>query len=88
MTIPEIFNLEPRLKQLEDDIQAVDSDVPNFCANHLWYRTLDGPNFKARMGQLVGWFSDNPALQSHDTYSTVYHYLYKQLPHCKDCGCW
>ena len=87
MQLEEIFSIEPRLKQIEQEILSIDSTCANYCADKLWYRSEFNPGFKSRMMKLAGWFAENPKLNTPETYNKIYDYLYNLLPHCNKCGC-
>jgi hypothetical protein len=57
LTFTALCELEPRLRALYAEAQAVqdDPETPAFCANRIWYGRIGRPGLKRRLGKLVGW---------------------------------
>ncbi len=81
--LKKIYDIEPRLKELDDDISKVKDDENSryFCSNEVWYH-----QFKPRLIKLVGWMADRSQLISCEDYDLVYRHLSDKLPDCRDCG--
>lgn len=82
MNWQEITAIEPRLFDLEAEIQSVDAGEQVFCANRIWY-----DRFKPQVVALVGDYSSNEQLRNQQAYSLAYQHLYDQLPGCRNCMC-
>lgn len=86
MTFEELAKIEPRLKTLLKEAQAIkDPGGPSFCANHIWYKPL---GFKDRLNKLVGWEAKDERLKSSEAYDLAYEKIYDSLPPCRNCLCW
>jgi hypothetical protein len=89
----ELIKLEPRLKELYEEISAIkDHGGEAFCANAVWYgygSYREDGGFKSRLSQLVGWHAGrvDKRLKSMDAYSIAYDKLYNALPNCRNCNC-
>ncbi len=81
---------EPRLLDLLEEIRALPTADPHYCAIGAWFgtpRTDDG--IKARMVRLVGWHAARPdaVLRTDRAYRAAYRVLYDAVPPCRDCLC-
>ena len=76
MTFEEIAAIEPRLLDLEKDIEKRITELPNRWAvrDRAWYG-----EFKPRFIHLVGFMADKPELRNCDVYDTVYRKFVKIL---------
>jgi len=89
-TVPALFALEPRLAELEREVDAVrdPGDTPWFCSNFLWLpintrlRLLIGV---ARLPQPGD--EDRAILYDSRAYELVFEHLSRRLPGCRACGC-
>jgi hypothetical protein len=88
--IADLFALEPRLAELERDVDAVRDEKRSswFCANFAWLP------LNTRLRLLVGVArvpqsddGDRPELYDSRAYELVFEYLSRRLPPCRDCGC-
>ena len=88
LAVEELFILEPRLKDLREEVKAIRPSGPHFCANLIWYRKI-----KPKLLSMIGWDRgrDGPGadrlLSSSAAYDLIYESLYNELPDCRDCGC-
>jgi hypothetical protein len=84
MTLDEMCELERGLKELRDDVAAVEDDgtKPQFCANTIWIR-----KFKPRLVKLVGVSAQIDELRTIAAYDLAYRTLYQMLPACRNCLC-
>jgi len=88
LTLEQIFEIEPALRDLEKVIQGIRDDGGKyFCANEHWYGYRGKPNLKRIMNRLVGFHCGRSALQTMHAHHTVYQHLFNQLPDCRNCGC-
>lgn len=80
----ELVDLEPDLDQMLEVARTLQPGGRRWCSNEIW-----GAVLKPRLLQLVGWscLRRNPALRSHEAYSTAYHRIYDALPACYGCSC-
>lgn len=78
--------LEPQLKLLLEDAQAIrdDCESESFCANRHWYLEL-----RPCLLKLVGWDRPgfHPILSTRQAYDLAYGKLYEPLPACRNCAC-
>ena len=89
-SIADLFALEPRLSELEREVDAVRDDGRSswFCSNYLWLpvntrlRLLIGV---ARLPQPGD--EDRSVLYDSRTYELVFEFLSRRLPPCRGCGC-
>ena len=65
----EIAAIEPRLKDLGEDITQRMKELPNKSAvrDRVWYKV-----FKPRFIELVGFMAEKPELRTCEAYDTVY----------------
>jgi hypothetical protein len=92
-----LCELEPRLRQLHEQIRAVRDDPvqPSFCANAAWYGfgAWRERGFKREMSSLVGLerYEEDPSapeeLKTREAYDVAYSVLYRLLPDCRNCDC-
>jgi hypothetical protein len=86
-----LIKIEPRLKQLYSEVQAIKDDHTTraFCANDVWYGYNGNPGFKEPMSRLVGFnaASTDPRIRTMKAYNTAYDKLYQALPDCRNCCC-
>ena len=84
-TWEQLVKIEPRLKAILGEAQAVSSDDdPHFCANAVWY----AGGLKERLCKLVGWDrKPHPVLGTEEAYDVAYDTCYNALPDCRDCLC-
>lgn len=88
----ELVKIEPRLGQLLADAQRFKRQSRGkrrICANDRWYGYFEwrGKGLKARLCRLVGEEAEIPELRTVDAYDVAYHYIYRTLPDCRQCGC-
>lgn len=88
----ELVEIEPRLKSLLADARAykrASKGQHRVCVNERWYGYFQwrGRSLKDRLEKLVGWFADKPLLRTEDAYDVAYDYIYRALPHCRNCLC-
>ena len=89
MELDDVYRLEPRVVELEREVDAVrDDGGPWFCSNFVWLpvntrlRLLIGVARLPRPGT-----PDVPELYDSRVYEEVFTHLSKRLPPCRDCGC-
>jgi hypothetical protein len=81
--------VEPRLDILLAKAHGVKDDKRerSFCANAIWFGYNNRPSMRAMLSDLVGWSSQNDALQSSPAYDLAYDKVYGALPDCRKCLC-
>jgi len=88
--IQELFRLEPRLLELERELDAVrdEGQTPWFCSNYVWLPV------NTRLRMLVGVARQSLArdeahavLYDSRAYELVFTHLSRRLPPCRNCGC-
>lgn len=79
-----LVELEPDLGAMLEVARTLQPGGRRWCSNEIW-----GAVLKPRLLQLVGWscLRRNPALRSHEAYSTAYRRIYDALPACYGCSC-
>jgi hypothetical protein len=77
-----LCQIEPRLRELLEQAQAIKDDGNYFCVGETWSRTL-----KPRLRRLVGWDVAHPELGTHYAYDVVGEMVLDALPDCRECGC-
>jgi hypothetical protein len=88
--VAELFRLEPRLSELEREVDAVRDDGQSswFCSNFLWLpvntrlRLLLGVARTPRPGDEA-----HPELYDSRAYELCFEHLSRRLPPCRACGC-
>jgi len=88
--IADLFALEPRLRELEREVDAVrdEGQTSWFCSNFLWLplntrlRLLIGVARLPETGD-----DEHPELYESRAYELVFAYLSRRLPPCRNCGC-
>lgn len=88
--IADLFAVEPRLAELERDVDAARDDgrASWFCSNFLWLplntrlRLLIGVARVPQPGD-----KERPQLYDSRSYELVFGYLSRRLPPCRNCGC-
>ncbi len=81
MTWQELTEIEPKLLDLEAELQTItDEGGAAFCANAVWYGfgSSQGNGFKARVLALAEYGAGFDEAARH---------LYAQLPGCRNCNC-
>ena len=81
MNWQELATIEPKLRDLEAELQAITDDGDAaFCANAVWYGygKYKGKGFKARVLALVDYGKG---------YDEAARHLHAQLPACRNCNC-
>lgn len=83
-----LCRLEPRLRELEEEVGAVrDGGGSFFCSNFVWL-PLDG-DLRALVG--VARRGADPSggavLREGSSYEVAYRHLSSLMPPCRDCGC-
>ena len=90
LALDELFRLEPRLRDLENEVDAIRDDgrAPFFCSNFLWLPV------NTRLRGFVGVArtpkpGDADMIELYDSraYELVFEHLSQRLPPCRDCGC-
>ena len=88
--IADLFALEPRLRELEREVDAVRDDgrASWFCSNFLWLPL----NTRLRLVLGVARIrqpgdEQHPELYESGAYELVFGYLSRRLPPCRNCGC-
>lgn len=87
-----LAELEPGLLAVAAEIGEVGGGAVTdlaFCANSRWYG-YDGPGFKDRVVELVGWGRKGPKgiiLGTCEAYDVATDVLYRLLPDCGRCTC-
>jgi len=88
--IAELLRLEPRIGELEREIDGVrdDGSAPWFCSNFVWLPV------NTRLRQVVGVArlpqpgdEAHPELYHSRTYERAFEHLSRRLPPCRACGC-
>ena len=86
----ELLRLEPRLRELEGQVRAVDDDgaAPWFCSNFVWL------SLQATLKELIGVAripqaddESTSALFDGRSFRVAYAHLSRLLPPCRSCGC-
>ena len=89
-SIADLFAVEPRLAELERDVDGVRDDgrASWFCSNFLWLP------LNTRLRLLLGVAripqpGDEERAELYDSraYELVFGYLSRRLPACRNCGC-
>jgi hypothetical protein len=89
MDIPAVYRLDPRVAELEREVDAVkDEGGPWFCSNFVWLPV----NTRLRLFVGVARLPeadrpDAPELYDSRLYEQVFDHLSRRLPPCRDCGC-
>lgn len=79
----EMCEIEPELRALQQEAQAVEGGGDAFCANEAWYAEL-----KPQVEKLAGWGARNEALRTSGDYEAACQAVYDQLPECGPmCPC-
>ena len=86
----ELCRLEPRLRELEEEVRAVRDDGRQsfFCSNFSWLplngrlRDLLGVARRPRPGD-----APEPRLYDSCAYERAFQHLSRLLPACRGCGC-
>jgi hypothetical protein len=90
MGVPELFALEPRLAELEREVDGLCDDGQRawFCSNFLWLP------INTRLRLLLGVArtprpldAQHPELYDSRAYELVFEHLSQRLPPCRGCGC-
>ena len=86
----ELCRLEPRLRELEEDVRAVRDDPTTsfFCSNFVWLP------FNGRLRELLGVAripvdeeGEREELFDSRSYERAFVHLSRLLPPCRGCGC-
>ena len=84
----ELLRLEPRLAELEREVDGVrdDGERPWFCSNFLWLP------INTRLRLLIGVArlpqpDEDRGLYDSRAYERVFTHLSQRLPPCRNCGC-
>lgn len=88
--LDELFRLEPRLLELQREVDAVVDDGKSswFCSNYVWLpvntrlRLLIGVARVTPAGEAL-----QPELFDSRAYERVFTFLSQRLPPCRGCGC-
>jgi len=89
-SLPNLFALEPRLGDVEREIDGVrdDGKASWFCSNFMWLPV------NTRLRLLVGVArvpqpgdEEHPELYDSRAYELVFEFLSRRLPPCRNCGC-
>ena len=88
--IRELLELEPRLAELEAEVDAIRDDGHSswFCSNFMWLpmntrlRLLIGVARRSRLGD-----EDSSELYDSREYERMFLHLSRRLPPCRACGC-
>ena len=90
LSIPNLFAFEPRLADLERDVDEARDDGTSswYCSNFVWLP------LNTRLRLLVGVArlpqpgdEEHPELYESRAYERVFEFLSRRLPACRNCGC-
>lgn len=88
--LAELHRLEPRLAELERELDAVrdDGDRPWFCSNFLWLPVNTRLRLIVGVARIPQAGDDqHPELYGSHAYERVFTHLSQRLPPCRNCGC-